>query len=195
MSRASPTVLGMWSCTVKLDEEYPTYAVWPRKMVLAERMLAWLVKGASALCPWRKECNKYDLTAARCFWLAHHNDCSRWFAISPPPVCCPHFSFMGDVAKQYITKLGCEIYFRRVTYWALLEMLMSFFFQYVIKQDLKNHIKPFRSVFKWAPILGLFKNPLYLLNPLGFHGKLGFGNDVIRYNNKGYVTLWPCHLH
>jgi hypothetical protein len=26
-------------------------------------------------------------------------------------ICCPSFSFMGGVAKEYITKLGCEIYF------------------------------------------------------------------------------------
>jgi hypothetical protein len=34
------------------------------------------------------------------------------FAISsPPPICCPSFSFMKRVAKNYITKLGCEKYF------------------------------------------------------------------------------------
>jgi len=32
----------------------------------------------------KKECNKYDL-GAQCFWLADHNDWSRWFAISSPP--------------------------------------------------------------------------------------------------------------
>jgi hypothetical protein len=31
---------------------------------------------------------------------------------------------MGGVAKEYITKLGCEKYFDRVTYSALLEMLL-----------------------------------------------------------------------
>jgi hypothetical protein len=72
----------------------------------------------------RKECNKYDLTAAQCFWLTHHNDWSRWFAISrPPPICCLTFSVMGGVATEYLTKLGCEKYFHRVTYWAALEML------------------------------------------------------------------------
>jgi hypothetical protein len=30
---------------------------------------------------------------------------------------------MGGVAKEYITKLGCEKYIRRVTYCAPLEML------------------------------------------------------------------------
>jgi hypothetical protein len=47
----------------------------------------------------RKECNKYDLTTTQGFWLTHHNDWSRWFAIStPPPVCCPSFSLMGGVS-------------------------------------------------------------------------------------------------
>jgi hypothetical protein len=27
---------------------------------------------------------------------------------SPLPVCCATFSFIGGVAKEYITKLGCE---------------------------------------------------------------------------------------
>jgi hypothetical protein len=26
----------------------------------------------------------------------------------PPPIYCPSFSFIGGVAKEYITKLGCE---------------------------------------------------------------------------------------
>jgi hypothetical protein len=75
--------------------------------------LPWVVKGTAALCTCRKECNKYDLTASQCFWLGHHNDWSRWFALSsPPPICCPSsFSFIGGVAKEYITKLGCEKYF------------------------------------------------------------------------------------
>ncbi len=69
------------------------------------------------LCTCRKECNKYDLTAAQCFSLAHHNNRSRWFAISNPPrICCPTFSFMSGVAKEYITKLGCEKYISTVTY-------------------------------------------------------------------------------
>ncbi len=32
------------------------------------------------------------------------------------PTCCADFSFMGGVAKEYRTKLGCEKYFRRFTY-------------------------------------------------------------------------------
>jgi hypothetical protein len=67
--------------------------------------------------PLKKECNKYDLTAAQCFSLAHHNDWSTWFAISSsPPICCPSFSFIAGVAQEYITKLGCEKYFRSVPY-------------------------------------------------------------------------------
>ncbi len=46
--------------------------------------------------------------------LAHHNDWSTWFDISSPaPICCPSFSFMGGVAKEYITKLGWEKKFLR----------------------------------------------------------------------------------
>jgi hypothetical protein len=45
-----------------------------------------------------KECN---LITGHHFWLAYHNDWSRWFAISSAPrICCPSFSFMGGVAKK-----------------------------------------------------------------------------------------------
>ncbi len=38
-------------------------------------------------------------------WSAHHNNSSRWFAISSPQlICWPQFSSMGGVAKKYITK-------------------------------------------------------------------------------------------
>jgi hypothetical protein len=46
------------------------------------------------------------------------------FAV-PIPICCPNFSFICGVAKECITKLGCEKYFRRVTGSAPLEMLLS----------------------------------------------------------------------
>ncbi len=126
--RASPALLSMWSCTVKLDEENLNYAGLAQENTFGSTELGAmprLVKGSAAVWTWRKECNKYDLTPAQCFWLAHHNDSSKWFAISsPPPICCPSISFIGGVAKEYITKLGCEKYFRsRVTYWAPLEML------------------------------------------------------------------------
>jgi hypothetical protein len=82
-------------------------------------LLQQLVKGSAALCTCRKECNKYDL-----IWLLL--SVSDWRIImigpgglllpgSPPPICCP----------EYITKLGCEIYFSRVvTYSAPLEMML-----------------------------------------------------------------------
>ncbi len=41
------------------------------------------VYGAAMMCTTpREECNKYDLTTIPYFWLANHNDCSRWVAIS-----------------------------------------------------------------------------------------------------------------
>ncbi len=49
----------------------------------------------------KSKCSKYDLTVGHCFSLAHHNDWSRWFAISSPQgICCPSFSSMGGVAKE-----------------------------------------------------------------------------------------------
>jgi hypothetical protein len=75
-------------------------------MVLAQHNFTvcqwWLVKGAAKLYTYTKECNKYDLTAAaQRLSLAHHNDWSRWFAISsPPPIRCPSFNFIGGVAKK-----------------------------------------------------------------------------------------------
>jgi hypothetical protein len=35
--------------------------------------------------------------------------------VVPAPICCPSFILMDGVAKKYITKLGCEKYFWRVT--------------------------------------------------------------------------------
>jgi len=62
-----------------------------------------VVAGKCGRCAvhWRKESNKYDLTTVQCFLLTHHNDWSRWFAIStPPPIGCPSFNFPGGVANQ-----------------------------------------------------------------------------------------------
>jgi hypothetical protein len=60
-----------------------------------------LVKGAATLCTCRQESDKYDLTAAQYFWFAHHNELSRWFAISSlPPICYLGFSFMGGVGNK-----------------------------------------------------------------------------------------------
>jgi hypothetical protein len=36
--------------------------------------------------------------------------------VVPHPFAVPGFSFMGGVAKEYITKLGCEKYFHRIPY-------------------------------------------------------------------------------
>jgi hypothetical protein len=112
--------------------------------------LSWLVKNMATMCTCRKECNRYDLTIVKCFWLAHHKDSSRWFAIiSPPPICYPNFSFMGGVAKKCITKLGCEKCFCRVTYWTPSEMLLL--------MDYKSIVN-FYQFFIWQLIM------LYIVN-------------------------------
>jgi hypothetical protein len=142
--RASPVVLAMWSCTVKLDEEKPKYAGLAQENALGSAKLhtfSWLVKGEVALCTCRKECNEYNLTATECFSLAHHFDSPRWFAISSrPPIFCPSFSFMGGVGKEDTTKLGCERYFRRVTYWAPLEMLLEQYFGKQLQEILSSQM-------------------------------------------------------
>ncbi len=91
---ASPVALNMWSCIVKFRKV--TIFRFGSANVLS---LWWLVNGPATACTCRKQCNKYGLSASQCFWLAHHNDRSRCFAISsPPPICC--FSFMGGIAKK-----------------------------------------------------------------------------------------------
>jgi hypothetical protein len=73
-----------------------------------------LVKGLATLCTCRNECNKHDLIAAQSFYLTHHTNQPRWFAlVTRPPICCSRFSFMGGVAKDEIPELGCEKHFSR----------------------------------------------------------------------------------
>jgi len=153
-------------------------SVWLRKMVLGSHSCTcsrdwWKVQQRFT---WRKECKKYDLTAAQCFWLAHHNDSSRWFAISSPsPICCPSFGFTGGIAKEYRTLLGCEKYFAR--------------------SHTKHHWRCFKS-----PILGLylghnahqgenstFQTPPHLLTIIG-GGKVPIDN-VLSKHTKDFVTV------
>jgi hypothetical protein len=75
-----------------------------------------LERTLQTLTPAREECNKYDLTAAPSFWLANHDDWSRWFAISSllPVFAVPVLLLWVGLGKKK-TKLGCEKYFCRVT--------------------------------------------------------------------------------
>ncbi len=60
-------------------------------------------KAQRSCVPTREECNEYDLTAAPCFWLANHNDWSRWFAISSfPSICSLGVSFISGFAKKRV---------------------------------------------------------------------------------------------
>jgi hypothetical protein len=82
--------------------------VWLRKIVLVQHNCSgcrgWS-KSSAAMCTCKKEYSKYYLTATQCFWLAHHNDWSRWCVISSPPaICRPRFNFRGGVAKEYINQ-------------------------------------------------------------------------------------------
>jgi hypothetical protein len=67
---ASPSVLGMGPCTLKLDKEKSTYAfVAQENGSSPPYLLSLLTQVNSACCgtqscaPAREECNKYDLTA------------------------------------------------------------------------------------------------------------------------------------
>jgi hypothetical protein len=110
---ASPPVLSM----LKLNEESQNMRVWHRTPLLLLHICTvcwgwWKAQERSS--PAREACNKYDLTAVPCFWLAHHNNWSSWFAISSlPPICTLNFSCVGGVVKKEITELGCGKYFLR----------------------------------------------------------------------------------
>ncbi len=45
-----------------------------------------------------------------CDWLIIMIRPGGLLLVVPPPICSDSFSFMGRVAKEYITKLGCEKY-------------------------------------------------------------------------------------
>ncbi len=57
-------------CTVQFDEDKSKYASLAQEngfgSVQLESLL-WIVNGTNTLCTCRKECTKYDLTAAKCF--------------------------------------------------------------------------------------------------------------------------------
>jgi hypothetical protein len=64
-------------------------------------------------CTYCKECNKCNLTAIQWFWMAHHNNWSKWFVVSNPPcIRCPSLSFMGGVTKKSPRKKGCFLVVR-----------------------------------------------------------------------------------
>ncbi len=95
--RASPVILSMWPWILKLGEEKSKHAGLAQQNGFSPAFLHSLLRLVKGSCaPARAECNKYDLTAAPCFWLANHNDWSMWFAISSlPPICSPSFLFYG----------------------------------------------------------------------------------------------------
>ncbi len=108
--------------------------VWFRDMALAQHYCTVWGGWYKAQQECRKECIKYDLTAPYSFSLAHRNDWFRWFAISsPPPILLSQFQFYrwGCKTVNNWAILGREKYVCRVTYWALLEMLLREYFLHV----------------------------------------------------------------
>jgi len=73
--------------------------------------------------PPKKECNKFDFTAAQYFCLVDDNDWSRWFAISSSHVyAVPVTVLLAGLPKQ-AAKLRHLILLSRVTYRVPVEML------------------------------------------------------------------------
>jgi hypothetical protein len=121
-------------------------------------IVQWPVNGATQLCTSQRECNKLHLTAAQYFWLVDHNDWSWWFAISSPPrICSSNFSFIGGIAKKKTAKLRHLILLFRVTYWALLEMLLVLMPR-----------TPYFKV-KWSSILLSIVNSTFFFSFPSFH--------------------------
>jgi hypothetical protein len=112
---ASPAVLGLWHCIVKLDDKKSKHAGLVQENDFWLRLRC-LIKCAATPCTSVKECNRYDLTVTECFWLAHHNDSSRWLPIgSTPSFAVPISVLWVGLQISKITKLGCENYVCRVT--------------------------------------------------------------------------------
>jgi hypothetical protein len=93
--------------------------------------LPWLVKGATQLCTFKKECNKVDITAAQYFWLVDHNDWSRWFAISSSHIYAVTVLLVGLPEKT--AKLRHVTLLSKVTYWAPPPVLLD-----NVRQSIRN---------------------------------------------------------
>jgi hypothetical protein len=101
----------MWPCTLKSGwRKVHTCRFRLRKVVFLPCWCWWKAQQSCAHA--REECNKYDLTRDPCFLLAHHNDSSRWFAISSSHIFAVPVSVLWvGLQKSKITKLGCQKYF------------------------------------------------------------------------------------
>ncbi len=102
--RSSPAVLSILPCTLNWMKKVKTCRFGTGNqffLLLHICTVCWgWWKAQQSSSPAREACNKYDLTAVPCFWFAHHNDWSSWFAISSlPPICSSNFSCVGG---------GCE---------------------------------------------------------------------------------------
>jgi len=139
---ASPMVLSLWLQTVKFTATKSKCAGLAQEIGFSAPnswSLRCLVKGATQLCNFKKECNKLDLTAAQYFWFV------QWFAIGSPR----SFSFIGGVAKKQKVKLGHLILLSSVTlhiYLARLEMLSFSYFFFLLLQKCWSVTRGFSQI-------------------------------------------------
>jgi len=121
MFEAPPAMLSMWFCTLKLDEENSKYAGLAQENSFGSpqsHSLRWLVKSRSNAVHLQKK------SVINTIWLVL--SISDWLIIMTGPggllLVVPHVvvsvSWAGLQESEKKTKLGCEKYFCRVTYWA-----------------------------------------------------------------------------
>jgi len=90
--RASPEVLSMWLHSKNYMKKVKiSIPAWVMRMV----WLIIIVQVAVASKRRRKGYTKYDLTVGERLWLMH-NDWSRWFAISSPPLFIVQVSWVRE---------------------------------------------------------------------------------------------------
>jgi hypothetical protein len=122
-------VLSMWLQTVKFIAKQSKCARLAQEIGFSAPNLCslpWLVKCETQLCTSKKDCDKLGLTADQYFWLVNHNNWSRWFAISSLHICAvPVPVLLVRLPKTKTAKLRHLILLSRVTYWALVEMLLD----------------------------------------------------------------------
>ncbi len=113
--RSSLAVRSMSPSTLKLDEEQPntcwfSSGKWFCSCMFCRGWLGWH-KPEQSCARAGEECNKYDLTATPCFWLADHDDWSKWFAISSPPHLCAQRQFQFYVwgCKKKLNTLNLDV--------------------------------------------------------------------------------------
>jgi hypothetical protein len=126
--RASPPVLSMWLQTVKFIVKKSKCAGSVQEIGFSAPnscSLLRLVEGATQLGTSRKDCTKFDLTVAQYFWLVDIMIGPGGLLLVVPTYMQFHLQFYWWGCQKKTAKLRHLILLWRVTYWALVEMLLG----------------------------------------------------------------------